>query len=104
MISENKTGSLYYLLTNSLNYNIKSIDAYYKVIFKSKIYFEITFVLNCLKNINDIIFLTYQYLHKIVNEAIGRKLQIDRYISLMEKILFKQNTTLNIIFSFLVFL
>ena len=84
MISENKTGSLYYLLTNSLNYNIKSIDAYYKVIFKSKIYFEITFVLNCLKNINDIIFLTYQYLHKIVNEAIGRNLQIDRYISLRD--------------------
>ena len=79
MLMENKEGSLYYLLTNSSNYNIKLIYAYYEVILKSKISFDIIFELNCLKNINDIIFITYQFMNKIIKEAIGKNLQIDRY-------------------------
>ena len=81
-LMETKNGSLYSLLTNSTDYNIKSINAYYEIILKSKIKFTIYIELNCLKNINDIIFITYQYIHKIIEEAIGRNLQMNRYFDL----------------------
>ena len=79
-LDETKEGSLYSLLTNTTSYNIKEILSTYEVILKSKIKFTILIQLNCLKNINDIIFITYQYIHKIVKEAIGKNLQINRYI------------------------
>lgn len=78
-LNETKEGSLYSILNNGTNHNIKSISSESYVILKSKIIFIIQIELNCLKNINDIIFKTYQYMHKIVKEAIGKKLQIDRY-------------------------
>ena len=79
-LDETKEGSLYSLLTNTTSYNIKEILSTYEVILKSKIKFTILIQLNCLKNINDIILITYQYIHKIVKEAIGKNLQINRYI------------------------
>jgi hypothetical protein len=49
-----------------------------------------------LKNINDIIFITYQYIHKIIKEAIGHNLQMNRYIDLkdlcFQHIKFKEKT------------
>ena len=76
---ETKKGSLYYLLTNSHNFNIKSISIDNEIILKSKIKFTIHIELNCLKNINDIIFITYQFMYKIVKEAIGNNTQFNRY-------------------------
>ena len=78
-LNETKEGSLYSLLNNGSNHNIKSISSYNYVYLKSKIIFYIYIELNCLKNINDIIFKTYQYMNKIVEKAIGENLQIDRY-------------------------
>ena len=78
-LEEKKEGSLYSLLTNGTNYNIKSINFWFDVILKSKIQFNIYIELNCLKNINDIIFITYQYMNKIINEAIGENLDFERY-------------------------
>ena len=68
------------MLTNSSNFNIKSIFAGYDIALKSKIELFISIGLNCLDNINDIIFITYQYIHKIIKEAIGENLQLDRYL------------------------
>ena len=81
-LTETKEGSLYHLLTNSSNHNIKKIYAGYDIIFKSKIEFYIYIQLNCLKNINNIIYLTYQFMNKIVKQAIGNNTQFERYIEL----------------------
>ncbi len=84
-ISDTKNGSLYDLLNNSTecaNCNVKSIETDYIIILKSKIKFVIKINLNKLEEINKIIFITYQYIYKIVNETIGENLQIDRYINL----------------------
>ena len=78
-LNETKEGSLYSLLNNGSNHNIKSISSYCYAFLKTKMMFVIYIELNCLNNINDIIFKTYQYMHKIVEEAIGKNLQIDRY-------------------------
>ena len=83
-ILDNKEGSLYSLLTNNNNFNIKSIDADYDVILKNKISFSIKIELNCLNNINDIIFITYQYVHEIIKTAIGDNMQMQRYIQLKD--------------------
>ena len=84
-INEKKEGSLYYLLTNSSNHNIKKIESGFNIIFKSKIQFFIHIELNCLENINNIIYLTYQYVDKIINEAIGNYTQMERYKELKNK-------------------
>ena len=84
-LKERKKGSLYYLLTNSTNHNIKSIDSYYDIVLKSKIEFYIYIELNYLQNINDIISITYQYMDKLIKEATGTKLQMDRYMELKYK-------------------
>jgi secreted Zn-dependent insulinase-like peptidase len=81
-LKEKKKGSLYYLLTNSSNHNIREIFAGYQIIFKSKIEFYIYIQLNTVKNINNIIYLTYQFMNKIVKQAIGNNTQFDRYIEL----------------------
>ena len=82
ILSEKKKGSLYELLTKNFTYNIKSIDAEEEIIFKSMIKYNIYIELNSLDNINDIIFITYQYMHKIVKEGIGENIQIGRYMEL----------------------
>ena len=96
ILSETKKGSLYYLLTNSFDYNIKILEADVKYILKSKIEFYIYIELNCLKNLNDLIFITYQYMHKIINEAIGGNIQFDRYVELKniydQKILYTEKS------------
>ena len=82
-INEKKKGSLYYLLTKNSNFNIKSIVPDYKILFKRKIEFIISIELNCLENINDIIFITYQYMNSIIKNATGaNKIQMDRYMDL----------------------
>ena len=82
ILSETKEGSLYSLLTRNSTFNIKSIVADCELILKSRIKFYIEIQLNCLKNINDIIFITYQYMNKIIQEGIGDNMQIDRYMEL----------------------
>ena len=84
-LNEKKEGSLFYLLTNSSNHNIKSIESGYDIIMKSKIEFSISIELNCLENINNIIFLTYQFVDKIINEATNTTLQMERYKELKTK-------------------
>ena len=78
-LDEKKEGSLYSLLANNSTFNIKSIESYYEVILKSKIKLTIKLELNLLEKINDIIFITYQFIYKIVKEAIGNELQLGRY-------------------------
>ena len=90
ILSETKEGSLYALLNKYPNYNIKSITSVFYIIFKTKIKFYIIIELNSLKNINDIIFITYKYMHKIINEGIGKHTQFDRYIELRD--LYNQTT------------
>ncbi len=82
ILSETKENSLYYLLTHNSNYNIKSIFGDYEYILNSKLIFYIFIELNCLENINDIIFIAYQYMNKIVKEGIGENMQMDRYLEL----------------------
>ena len=76
---ETKEGSLYFLLTNSTKYNIKSIYADFTIVLKSVIKFTINIELNSLNNLNDIIFIVYQYMNKIIKEGIGKMIQIERY-------------------------
>jgi hypothetical protein len=78
ILSETKEGSLYSYLVNNSNICIKAIIPNYEYIFKSMIKFNINIELNCFYNINDIIYITYQYINKIISEDI----QIDRYIEL----------------------
>ena len=47
---------------------------------KYHIYIE----LNSLDKINDIIFITYQFMHKIVKEGIGENIQMDRYMEFIK--------------------
>ena len=82
ILSEKKKGSLYELLTKNFTYNIKSISAEEEIIFKSVIKYHIYIELNTLEKINDIIFITYQFMHKIVKEGIGENIQMDRYMEL----------------------
>jgi len=74
-ITKTKNGSLYSIIRQ----NIKSISTNYEVVLKSKIKFYITIELNSLENINDIIYTIYRYIHKIINESIQDKIQMDRY-------------------------
>ena len=85
ILSETKEGSLYYLLTNNSLYNIKSISADYEYVLKSKIEFYIYIELNYLQNLYDIIFIVFQYMNKIVKEAIGNNMQMGRYFELKHK-------------------
>ena len=82
MIYEKKEGSLYSTL--SKKFNIKDIDVDFYEFLKSKFKFFIEIRLNSLDNINDIIFITYQFVNKIIKEAIGENMQEDRYIELKD--------------------
>ena len=88
ILSETKEGSLYSLLNQ--NNTIKSITTDFFVIFKTKVQFSIKIELNSLQNINDIIFITYKYMHKIIKDGTGNNIQMDRYIELRD--LFNQST------------
>ena len=84
ILSESKEGSLYSILTNNSDFCISSINVNYEYILKSKIKFIISIGLNCLRNINEIILIVYQYIHRIINEPF----QIERYMELKD--LYKQ--------------
>ena len=85
ILDEKKEGSLYYLLNKTSKYNVKSIDAGFEYVLKSKIEFFIYIELNYVSNINDIILIVYQYMNKIIKEAIGENFQMDRYFELKNK-------------------
>ena len=74
-INKKKDHSLY----SSISDNIKSINTSVNVILKSKIQFTVELKLIDLKNITGIIYLTYQYIHKIINETDEENIQFDRY-------------------------
>ena len=84
ILSESKEGSLYSLLNNNTDFCIRSLSADYEYILKSKIKFIVSIELNCLRNINEIILIVYQYIHKIINEPF----QAERYMELKD--LYKQ--------------
>ena len=88
-IAKTKNGSLYSILSQ----NIKSISSNYEVVLKSKIKFFITIELNSLENLNDIIYITYRYIHKIITEAIEDKIQMDRYEELKD--IYRKNASIN---------
>ena len=90
-LEKNKNGSLYYSIRN----RIKSIETSVNVILKSKIEFSIQIELTNLTNINDIIYLTYQYIHKIINETDEKNIQMDRYEELKDICRNNQNLTEN---------
>ena len=84
LLFETRDGSLYSLLTKNGNLNIKNIQPNFKIILERGISFYIEIELANLNNINDIIFLTYQYMHKVIKEGIGENLQVERYIELKD--------------------
>ena len=71
-------------LYDSIKDSIKSIEASFNVILKRKIQFTIDLKLRNLTNINDIIYLTYQYIHKIINETNETNIQLTRYKELWD--------------------
>ena len=79
-LEKKKNGSLYF----SIKDRIKSINTYIEIILKSKIKFTIKIELMDLRNINEIIYATYQYIHKIVNEVDEKNIQLNRYKELWE--------------------
>ena len=79
-LGKKKEGSLYF----SIKDRIKSINTNIEVILKSKIKFTIEIELMDLRNVNEIIYATYQYIHKIVNELDEKNIQLNRYKELWE--------------------
>ena len=69
ILDETNPESLYYILTNSDNYNIKSLSCDFEVILKSKIKFSINIDLNyySYQNLQDIIKIVYEYMDKLVD-------------------------------------
>ena len=85
ILDEKKEGSLFYLLNKTSKYNIRYINVKFRYVLKSKIEFFINIELNSVTNIKDIIFIVYQYMNRIIKEAIGENLQMDRYFELKNK-------------------
>ena len=79
-INKKKNHTLYSAIKN----NIKSINSYVEVILKTKIKFTIELELIDLNDITGIIYLTYQYIHKIINKTDEENIQLDRYEELKE--------------------
>ena len=79
-INKKKNHTLYSAIKN----NIKSINSYVEVILKTKIQFTIELELIDLNDITGIIYLTYQYIHKIINKTDEENIQLDRYAELKE--------------------
>ena len=85
ILCETKKGSLYSLLSKNSSFNIKKITSNYNFVLKYGLYFFIEIELMNLNNINDIIFITYQYMNKIIKEGIGKEnFQIKRYLELRD--------------------
>ena len=84
ILSETKEGSLYSLLTKNGNFKIKKITSNYNSVLAGGLSFYVVIELISLNDINDIIFMTYQYINKIIEDGIGENLQIERYLELRE--------------------
>ena len=90
-INKKKNNTLY----SYIKRGIKQIDTEVEVILKSKIKFSIIVELTSLKNINNIIYLIYKYINKIIKETDEKKLQLDRYKELSDICRIDQNLTEN---------
>ena len=68
ILDETNPESLYYNLTNSENYNIKSLSCDFEVILKSKIRFSIKIDLNSYsyEYLQDIVLVVYEYVDKLI--------------------------------------
>ena len=68
ILDETNEGSLFHLLSNNPNYTIKSLNPNFKIILKNKIEFSLRIDLapSSYKYLDDIIFLTYQYMNKCI--------------------------------------
>ena len=68
ILDETNPESLYYNLTNSDNFNIKSLSCDFEVILKSKIRFSIKIDLNSYsyEYLQDIILIAYEYVDKLI--------------------------------------
>ena len=80
ILDETNEDSLYYQLTKSSNFTIKSLSCDYEVILENKIKFSIKINLSpsCYYYLEDIIFLTYQYINnlvKFIDKEKGQKSQ-----------------------------
>ena len=81
ILGETNEDSLYHLLTNNLNnYTIESISSDFEIILKNKIKFSIKIDLapSSFENLNDIIFITYEYMNKIIKHINGMDINDDR--------------------------
>ena len=68
ILDESNEGSLIHILTNNSDYTIKYLSSNFKIILKNKIEFSIMISLapSSYKYLEDIIFLTYQYMNKLI--------------------------------------
>ena len=68
ILDESSEGSLIHILTNNSDYTIKYLSSQFKIILKEKIEFSIKISLapSSYKYLGDIIFLTYQYMNKLI--------------------------------------
>ena len=71
-------------LYSAIGNNIKYINTSVDVVLKTKIQFTIELGLRDLNNITDVIYLTYQYIHKIINQTDEKNIQLERYEELKE--------------------
>ena len=95
ILDDTDEGSLYYQLTKSVNFSIKSLSCDYEGILKNKIKFSIKINLapSSYSYLEDIIFLTYQYVNNIVKLISKEK---DNYLKKIQSdinIINRQNFT-----------
>ena len=68
ILEQTNEGSLFYYLTNTSNFSIKSLSLDYEMVLKKNIQFSINIDLSpsCYEYLEDIIFITYEYINKII--------------------------------------
>ena len=95
ILEETNEHSLYYNLTNSKDFNIKSLYCGFDIIFTNTIKFDITIELTLTSYLNNgiekIINNVYSYINKIVNHVLNMNENDERYKEL--QIILKQNFT-----------
>ena len=81
ILDETNKDSLYYNLTHSKEFNIKSLNCDFEVIFKTKIKFTINIHLNIksYSHLDTIIYITYKYMYKITKHIEKMTLDDERY-------------------------
>ena len=103
ILDESNEGSLIHILTNNSNYTIKYISSKFKIILKDKIEYSIKIYLapSSYKYLGDIIFLTYQYMNKLIKH-INKSTSDDERLKELKTIInqnftFKEDDTYDII-------